>query len=83
MLASLAKDYLNYSCMEYYSGEKLKAYSRETMLTLHMIQPCADNYDSGILFIRAELTRICAEKSAFFIMKTVFELSRLSAQFAS
>jgi len=36
-----------------------------------------------VLYMRAELVRICAEKAAFFTMKTVFKLISLSEQFAS
>lgn len=36
VLALLGKDNLNYSCMEHYRQEKLKAYLRETLLTLHV-----------------------------------------------
>lgn len=35
VLALLGKDNLNYSYMEHYREEKLKAYWRETLLTLH------------------------------------------------
>lgn len=36
VLALLGKDNLNYSYMEHYREEKLKAYWRETLLTLHV-----------------------------------------------